>query len=223
MKLDTHVHTSQVSSCGKVPAEEMVRLYSEAGYDGIVITDHLIAGRNIEMPTRERVDWYLSGYRAAKAEGEKRGLRVLLGVEARMATGNEDFLVYGVTESDIPYIMGLLDSGIDEEAFYGVLHPLNRFVVIQAHPFRDGLRQAPLTALDGIEVYNGHPGHDSRNDQALARAKTGPDSFIWTSGSDAHQTHHVARGGMLTDEDITCEAQLAAWLVSHPRGARIET
>ena len=54
MKLDLHVHTSEVSGCGKVPAAEMVRLYHEAGYDAIVITDHLIAGKNAEMPMDEQ-------------------------------------------------------------------------------------------------------------------------------------------------------------------------
>ena len=34
MKLDLHVHTSEVSGCGRVPAAEMARLYHEAGYDG---------------------------------------------------------------------------------------------------------------------------------------------------------------------------------------------
>ena len=36
-RYDTHVHTCEVSPCGKVPAEEMVRLYREAGYQGIII------------------------------------------------------------------------------------------------------------------------------------------------------------------------------------------
>ena len=44
MLLDTHVHTSQVSPCGKVPAEEMIELYKEAGYGGVIITDHYYKG-----------------------------------------------------------------------------------------------------------------------------------------------------------------------------------
>jgi len=39
-KYDTHVHTKEVSPCGKVPAIEVVKLYKDAGYHGIVITDH---------------------------------------------------------------------------------------------------------------------------------------------------------------------------------------
>ena len=81
MKIDLHVHTSETSGCGKVPGAEMARLFHQAGYDAITITDHLIAGKNMETPVKARVAWYLSGYHAARAEGEKLGLTVLLGAE----------------------------------------------------------------------------------------------------------------------------------------------
>ena len=223
MKIDLHVHTSEVSGCGRVPAAEMARLYHKAGYDAIVITDHLIAGKNQEMPMPERVNWYLSGYRAAKAEGEKLGLTVLLGAEARMTNGNEDFLVFGVKEDDIASLMALLDGGASVGEFYEAVHATGRMLLIQAHPFRQGLRQAPLEQLDGIEVYNGHPDHESHNELALERATHGREGFIFTSGSDAHKLHHIARGGMLTDEDIRTEAALVDWLRRNPHGQRIET
>ena len=38
--LDMHMHTKETSSCGEVPAAEGVRLYKEAGYQGVMITDH---------------------------------------------------------------------------------------------------------------------------------------------------------------------------------------
>ncbi len=220
MKIDLHVHTSEVSSCGKVPAAEMVRLYSDAGYDAIVITDHLIAGKNADMPMAERVDWYLSGWRAARAEGEKLGLTVLQGAEARCADGTEDYLLFGVRPDDIAWLMTLLESGVPEKELYRAVHETGRILLIQAHPFREGLRQMPLDQLDGIEVYNGHPGHESHNELALALASQGGPDFIMTSGSDAHRTFHVARGGMLTDEDIRTETQLVDWLRRHPQDRR---
>lgn len=39
-KYDLHVHTSSVSPCAHVAAEEVVKLYQQAGYQGVVITDH---------------------------------------------------------------------------------------------------------------------------------------------------------------------------------------
>lgn len=223
MKIDLHVHTSEVSGCGKVPAAEMARLYHEAGYDAIVITDHLIAGKNAEMPMDERVNWYLSGYRAAKAEGERLGLTVLLGAELRFNCGHEDYLLYGIMETDVAPIMRDLDGGILPGDFYRRIRENGRMTLIQAHPFRPELRQAPLDELDGIEVYNGHPEHDSHNDLAMARAMQGGEGFIKTSGSDAHKVHHVGRGGMIVDEPIEDSVQLVRWLRAHPNGERVET
>ena len=80
--LDPHVHTSEVSGCGKVPAAEVVRLYRGAGCDAIVITDHYYDGyfqRQGDIPWKEKVECYRRGYCAAREEGERSGLRVLFG------------------------------------------------------------------------------------------------------------------------------------------------
>lgn len=39
-KYELHCHTGCVSRCGRVEPEEIVKLYIEKGYDGIVVTDH---------------------------------------------------------------------------------------------------------------------------------------------------------------------------------------
>lgn len=39
-KYEMHCHTGPVSQCGRVKPKEIMRLYSEAGYSGIVLTDH---------------------------------------------------------------------------------------------------------------------------------------------------------------------------------------
>ena len=38
-KYELHCHTGCVSRCGRVEPEEIVKLYIENGYDGIVVTD----------------------------------------------------------------------------------------------------------------------------------------------------------------------------------------
>ena len=40
-KTETHLHTKEVSRCGKLYADEMVSMYKDAGYDTLFITDHL--------------------------------------------------------------------------------------------------------------------------------------------------------------------------------------
>ena len=67
---ETHFHTMEVSSCGRVPAAEGVRRYHAAGYDGIVVTDHYTEGFFGDMPAdtswRDKLDRYLTGWRAAR-------------------------------------------------------------------------------------------------------------------------------------------------------------
>ena len=223
MKIDLHVHTSEVSGCGKLPGAEMARLYRRAGYDGIVVTDHLIAGMRAQMPVSERAEWYVSGYRAAREEGERLGLTVLLGAELRFAGGIEDYLLFGLSPEDIPWIMERLDAGVRLDAFYPMIRESGRFVLIQAHPFREGIRCAPEAFLDGVEVYNGaNANHQNHNDLSLAFARAARPGFIQTSGSDAHMTQQVGHGGLVTDLPIRTEGELAAWLREHPVAERIE-
>ena len=66
-KVDTHVHTCEVSRCGHVPGAEMARLYIQAGYDAILITDHFILPEVAESgkTPEETVEAQMRGYRAA--------------------------------------------------------------------------------------------------------------------------------------------------------------
>lgn len=223
MKIDVHVHTSEVSGCGQLPGAEMARLYRQAGYDAIVITDHLIAGMHQEMSARERSDWYLSGYRAAREAGEKIGLTVLLGAEVRFYGGNEDFLLYGVREGDIAWVFEQLDADMRLEQFYPLVKASGRLLLIQAHPFREPLRHAPTELLDGVEVYNASNfNHANHNDLALEYARGARAGFIQTSGSDAHMERQVAHGGLIAQRVIATEDELVQWLRSCPTPQRIE-
>lgn len=206
-KIELHAHTSEVSSCGVLTAAELVQRVAAAGYDAIVITDHLIAGRNARLRLAQRAAFQLSGYLAAKAEAEKLGLEVILGAEARIAGGDEDFLIYGLLEEQVPALITLVDRAASIEELHAGTQAMN-LLLIQAHPFRRGLRAMPLRHLDGIEVYNGNPRHDSHNDQALRYARSVP-GLIMVSGSDAHQSEDIARGGILaphTDVDAYLRA-----------------
>lgn len=79
-------------------------------------------------------------------------------------------------------------------------------MVFQAHPFRDNMFITPPERLDGIEVYNGSIGHDSRNDVAYLWAqKLG---LRMCSGTDFHHERHIIGGGIETDVPITSNAQL---------------
>lgn len=215
MKIDLHVHTSEISPCGKVPAREMMRMYKENGYDLVILTDHLFPGLNTlpqDGSYAEKAEKWLEGYRTAKNEGDKIGLKVLLGGEARLCSyGNEDFLVYGLKEEDIEWCMELLDTAQSIAEMSEKMRGKGLFFV-QAHPFRPGLRAQDTALLDGVEAFNGNPRHNSSNHLARAHANSG--DLVMLSGSDAHQIIDVARGGLDVSVKIENNDDLLSFLRS---------
>ncbi len=199
-KYDTHVHTDETSSCAKVQARDAVRMYKEAGYKGIVITDHY-AKRFFEKSPgcswSEKIDDFLKGYRIALDEGEKIGLTVMLGIEIRFTENPNDYLVFGLDEKFLKE---------NKELYYLGLAKFRKFIegqgvlIYQAHPFRNKMERADPKLLDGVEVFNGHPRHESNNHLALEFAKS--NNLKMLSGSDFHQVDDVARGGIFSENEI---------------------
>jgi len=112
-----HLHTDEVSPCGKVPAAEAVKVHRDAGYDGLVVTDHFGGYPLDDFPgsPREKVERFLVGYWLAKEAGEKYGVKVFFGAEPRLEEGPEDFLIYGLTpefllENPLIYTLPLMES-----------------------------------------------------------------------------------------------------------------
>ena len=199
-----HVHTAECDICAHVAAKDIVRMYQQKGYSGLVITDHYFAmsfdwfADDLTEGTHcEFVDRWLRGYREAKKEGDKIGMTVLLGAEVRLDGPNiNDYLIYGIDEDFLfraPYLNRL--SSLQE--LISVL-PENSCVV-QAHPFRDNMTVQSPDLLFGIEVNNGGT-EPFRND--LARTFAAHYGKPMLSGSDFHHADHLARGGISADADI---------------------
>ncbi len=209
-RFDTHVHTSETSLCGRVDAVTLTRLYKQSGYQGIVITDHYYGEYFETMSTdswKEKTDVFLEGYRNALAEGNKIGLNVLLGMEIRFNENSNDYLVYGMDENF------LYDN---PKLYEHTLQSFKEFIrgrallLYQAHPFRICVEPADPAFLDGVEVYNGNPRHDSQNHRALEYAKKNRLKML--SSSDFHQMDDLARGGIILPEVPRTSAELAALL-----------
>ena len=198
-RFDTHVHTSEVSPCAEVPAREVVRLYKGAGFDGIVVTDHYNAWtlENFGVKSWARIcDRYLAGYMAAREEGERIGLVVLPGLEITFdSVGYADFLVFGLDPEYLYHYPNLYRLGL--QRFRELTSALG-CLVYQAHPFRPGITLANPAWIDGVEVYNGNPRHQSANRLALEFAQR--HRLLESSGSDFHQKVDLARGGVLLPE-----------------------
>jgi len=166
IKIDMHVHTMEGSPDAKVPARELVRLYKEAGFGAIVVTEH-VWEHYPELPMEERIEKWTSGYREAKDEGEKIGLKVFLGAETRLRRhGGEDFLVYGLEMENVEWLLRTLDSAQTLAELSQAVR-VNGFFFAQAHPFRGECRAAEPELLDGVEAYNGKP-RGSANNNHLA-------------------------------------------------------
>jgi len=196
--VETHFHTAEVSRCGKVRAAAAVRLYKTHGYHAIVVTDHFCMDffERLDLKTwDEKVDAYLAGYLAAVQAGKSCGIQVLLGLEFAFPGTYDDILVYGVTPEMLkshPDMNRLGPSGLSR------LARSENLLLVQAHPFRPYITRVYEEMLEGLEVYNGNPRHDSDNKRALRLAKE--NGWIQLSGSDFHQTDDVGSGGIRLSE-----------------------
>jgi len=204
-KTELHLHSAEVSDCGRAYSNEIADIYAEHGYSTVVLANHMSKftykskrnGAREDMTWEEKVDFYLNGYYTLK-EAARGRFNVLLGMELRFYDCVNDYLVYGVTEE-------FLRSNGDLMALKNAkeLRPLidaNGLLLYQAHPFRNGMKVTDPRYLDGIEVFNGHMDHDSRNDIACIWA----DKFNLrrTSGSDFHYVDQTPNGGILTEFEI---------------------
>lgn len=202
-KYDLHIHTDEVSPCGSVPAKEMVHVYRQQGYQGMVITDHYrkIFFRNSQGITwEEKVEDFLRGYKLAKEEADKLDMDVMLGLEIAFMENKEkanDYLIYGITEDLIKKTPDLLDRGIEGVK---VFCDENNCLLYQAHPMRGYCKLVDLDLLHGVEVYNGNPRHNSNNEQVLAIAKEHDLGMV--AGSDYHDPGDENGGGILTTKRI---------------------
>lgn len=203
-KYEMHCHTGTVSRCGRVAPEEIVKLYKEKGYSGIVVTDHYspltFKPSRLACPQKE-IDFYLSGYRRMK-EAAGDDFTVLLGIELRHYFTANDYLIYGIDE-DFLYnggnLMKMWEKSVLERA------NAKGFIVYQAHPFREGIRRCNPDYINGVEVYNGKSTRE-QNNKAFEWAKK--NNKLMISGSDFHTPKNLAKGGIITDRKIENNAQL---------------
>lgn len=202
-KTEMHCHSVNVSSCAHATAEQIIEKYVDAGYTTLISTEHInpwTFSRELEADTwRRRVEYFMNGYRKLvnAAEGK---MNILLGAEIRfMRENNSDYLVYGLTEE---FLCELGDPRRINSisALSHILHE-HGMMIFQAHPFRPTMMVTDPKHLDGIEVANLSPWHESNNDIAAAWAKR--HNLIGISGTDFHDPDHIPLGGIYTEYPIT--------------------
>ena len=183
-KFELHAHSNPASGCSELPPTELVERCKNAGADGIVLTNHAVWW----MKEESKDSWcarYLKDYLDTKEAGEKMGVQVFLGFEARFMDSENDYLVFGFDEDFIPTVYDWMDKTITE--FYEEFHGED-VLILQAHPHRNNMVEKDRDCVDGYEVFNMHPGHNSR--VALASRLHTQKGGVAVGGTDFHHRGH---------------------------------
>ncbi len=195
-KTELHTHTTPVSRCSDISPKQLVEIYKRHGYDSVVLTNHFTSALEGET-VEEKVNRYLDDYYQCLEEGTKVGLNVVLGAEIKFTENKNEYLIYGINPDDLVDIYNRLTYGIDQ--FYREYKNAQN-IIIQAHPFRDGMELVNPKSLDGVEVFNVHPHHNSRN--GLAAKFANENGLIATCGNDFHHLGHECLCGILTEKPL---------------------
>lgn len=190
---ETHLHTSTASACGKSKGYEYIQKYKEAGFTGIIVTDHFFNGNcaiDRNLPWKERVDAFCRGYEEAKAEGDRQNFQVFFSWECRFE--GDEYLIYGLDKEWLLAHPDILSW--DHITHYNEIKKAGG-LVIQAHPYRERnyLTRIELHPFqcDGWEVANA--GNPAQQD-SLAYEYALKHHMIMTAGSDIHDANQVGDG-----------------------------
>ena len=196
-KTELHLHTSPASGCSDVPPELAVKLYADLGYHSIVICNHFHAGMRYWENKKQCIDTYLADYELAVKAGKEYGMNVILGCEMRFTENINDYLLFGIERDFLDCAYESLDMGITE---FSKQFRSDKRLLIQAHPFRNGMTEIAPEYLDGIETFNMHPNHNSR--VALASKYAKKHGLIPTAGTDFHHLGHEGMAALLTQTEL---------------------
>ena len=110
------MHTSESSACARSTGMEMAKAAKEAGYTGVIITNHNWYGNNCidsRLPWEAWIEQYSKGYENARQWGSENGLQVFFGYEA--GYDGTEFLVYGVDKNWLISHPEIKDASVKEQ------------------------------------------------------------------------------------------------------------
>ncbi len=199
---ETHLHTSQSSACAVSSGYDVAKAAHEAGYAGIIVTDHNWGGNTAvsrSLPWEEWVLEFEKGYLDAKRYGDAHDFDVFFGYEA--GYHGTEFLIYGVDAAWMIAHPEIRTASIEEQ--YKLIHEAGG-MVIHAHPYREESYISEIRLfpeyVDGVEGINAaHSNHLSKSHNnpkhdadAIAYAKK--HNLPMTAGSDCHSVQIFGAG-----------------------------
>ena len=198
VKIETHLHTCHSSPCGKVEADTIARLYAEAGFHGIVVTDHFFhytcRPHCWNIPYVDYFKVFIEGYHRLKEAAAPYGLKIYKGAEVRFDESVNDYLMYNFPDSLLQDPEAVFAMGLEK------FSPLCReagALLIQAHPFRGKCTVVDPSLVDGYEVKNANPRAANNNELTAEFMAAQPDK-LQLCGSDFHRLEDVGCGGIET-------------------------
>lgn len=216
-KYEMHCHTNLCSACAYDTPEKMAEAYYNAGYAGMVITDHFLRGNTAvdrSLPWDEKMRCYWRAYEAARDWAEDRNFNVLFGIEHFYGDGKE-VLTYGI---DLDFL--LAHPGLDHYTladYSAAVHEAGGFLS-QAHPYRhapyiDADVPPQPQYLDAVEVFNFY---NTDEENRLAARLAAENGLLTTSGGDEH-IHNgdaIGQAGILLSTPPKTGQELVALLRS---------
>lgn len=206
--LDLHAHSSGISRCCRIPADEVVKRATEHGIGGIVLTNHYQRLYIESDGISALVERYIREYEAAKQHGESAGCRVFFGIEVTMERyPNVHMLIYGVRPDFLRENPLLFDD--TQEQLYARVKAAGGLLV-QAHPFRNHTTVLDPRFLDGVEI-NCHPLYGNAYTQELLQIAQ-KHRLLLTCGGDYHADTYRPQCGMLVPDEVRDGLALGRWL-----------
>lgn len=208
-RTELHVHTTPASACAHVDAKTLVELYAKMGYHSLVLTNHFMHNMPFVENKEQCIENYLADYELAVETAKEYGLNVILGCELRFTENLNDYLIFGMDKDFLDYAYDRFELGIEEfsKEFRSEDH-----VIIQAHPFRDKMREVPPECIDGIETFNMQPNHKGRIGLALKYAKA--HNMLHIAGTDCHHLGHEGLSALRTKTEMKTSHDIAKVLRS---------
>ncbi len=207
-KTELHAHSFPSSACSEVSPEQLVKIYTELGYNSLVLTNHFIYNYcRLEKYEETGIELWYDDYKKAKAYGDEYGLNVILGAEIRFTENINDYLIYGINKEMLKEIHEYLPFGVEN---FRQKYKMPDSVFVQAHPFRDNCSPIRRELLDGIETLNLHQGHNSRIAIATEYASENNINVV-SAGTDFHHPgrKHEGAAALRSRDEITDSFQLA--------------
>lgn len=209
-KYEMHIHTTACSACANSTAEEMVTATKEAGFSGLVLTNHFMHGNTVidrNLPWERFAGAYAEDYYNAKRLGDQLGIDVLFGIEEGVGDGKEA-LIYGLSPEDIVSEPKIASMTLRELADFVHSHG---GLLYAAHPFRDRPyiknpnAEPDMTCYDSIEVYNRFNTEDANIKAEKFAKKNG---LCGIAGGDTHSAANVGATGLAFKHRIKTNQEL---------------